>query len=125
MPHLSQLTAIVVDVPADLHDAESAFWGAASGHPLQVLSDDEFHGARLGSDLVLLVQRLGNGSPGVHVDIHTDDVAAEVARLERLGAAVHERFEDWTVMIDPAGLPFCVVRAPDGTLDPATATGWP
>lgn len=125
MPHLSQLTAVVLDVPADQHDAESAFWGAATGHPLRTLDDDEFHGARLRSDLVLLVQRLGTGSPGVHVDIHTDDVAAEVARLEGLGAAVRERFEDWTVMIDPAGLPFCVVRAPDGTLDAATASRWP
>ncbi|HEX4091236.1 MAG TPA: VOC family protein, partial [Trebonia sp.] len=39
-----------------------------------------------GSDLMLLMQRLESGSPRVHLDIHTDDVDAEVARLERLGA---------------------------------------
>ena len=53
----------------------------------------------------------------MHVDIHTEDVAAEIARLEALGARVVERRDDWTVMSDPAGLPFCVVRAPDATLD--------
>jgi hypothetical protein len=125
MPHLSQLTAVVIDVPAEVHDAETEFWGAASGHPLRSSSHDEFHGARVAPDLVLLVQRLGTGSPAVHVDIHTDDVAAEVARLEGLGATVGERFEDWTVMIDPAGLRFCVVHAPEGTLDPSTASRWP
>lgn len=125
MAHLSQLTAVVVDVPADVHDTESAFWGAATGHPLQTLSHDEYHGARLRPDLVLLVQRLGSGPAAFHVDFHTDDVTAEIARLERLGAQVRERFEDWTVMVDPAGLAFCVVLAPEGSLDAATATAWP
>ena len=51
----------------------------------------------------LLVQRLGNGPSRVHVDLHTDDVGAEVARLEGLGAEVVEVREHWTVMRDPAG----------------------
>jgi Glyoxalase-like domain len=125
MTHLSCITAIVVDVPADLHEAESAFWGHATGHDLRPLSHDEYHGARIRPDLVLLVQRLGTGSAAVHVDIHTDDVTAEVARLESIGASVRDRFEDWTVMVDPAGLPFCVVASPEGTLDPSTCTEWP
>jgi hypothetical protein len=32
------------------------------------------------------MQRLDSGAPRVHLDIHTDDLDAEVARLERLGA---------------------------------------
>ena len=35
---------------------------------------------------MLLTQRLETGVPQVHLDIHTDDVDAEVTRLERLGA---------------------------------------
>ncbi len=35
----------------------------------------------------------------VHLDIETDDIAAEVARLER-----------WTVMEAPSGQRFCVVN---------------
>jgi hypothetical protein len=42
-----------------------------------------------------LITRLESGAPRVHLDIHTDDLDAEVARLERLGAervlAQHDR----------------------------------
>jgi hypothetical protein len=117
MPHRSHLCTIVIDVPADQHEAASAFWGAATGAEQHQLPEPEFHGARLHPSLVLLVQRLGDGGPRVHVDIHTDDVPAEVDRLEALGATVVEAHADWIVMNDPSGLPFCVVRAPDGTLD--------
>lgn len=117
MSHRSHLCTIVIDVPADHHESETAFWGAATGVEQRRLSVPEFHGARLHPSLALLVQRLGDGGPRVHVDIHTDDVSAEVSRLQALGATVAESHDDWTVMTDPAGLPFCVVQAPAGTLD--------
>jgi hypothetical protein len=34
----------------------------------------------------------------VHIDIETDDIAAEVARLTKLGARVVDRLERWVVM---------------------------
>ena len=117
MPHRSHLCTIVIDVPSADHAATAAFWGAATGQEQRQLSFPEFHGARLHDSLTLLVQQLGDGGARVHVDIHTDDVPAEIARLEALGATVVDRFPDWTTMSDPAGLPFCVVKAPDGTLD--------
>ena len=117
MSHRSHLCTIVIDVPADEHAAAAAFWGAATGVEQRQLTFPEFHGARLHPSLVLLVQRLGDGGPRMHVDIHTDDVPAEIARLEALGARVLEPHDDWTVMTDPAGLPFCVVNAPEGSLD--------
>jgi hypothetical protein len=46
----------------------------------------------------------------VHIDIETDDIPAEVARLEKLGAKVDERKERWVVMRAPSGQRFCVVR---------------
>lgn len=61
----------------------------ATGQPLTHIEQyPAFHGVVLaGLADVLLVQRLGDaGSARVHVDIHTDDLAAEVARLEALGA---------------------------------------
>jgi hypothetical protein len=126
MPHRSHLTAIVIDVPADRHAETAAFWGGATGAEQRQLRFPEFHGARLHESLILLVQRLGSGEPRVHLDIHTDDVGAEIARLEAIGATVVEVHDEWTVMADPAGLPFCVVEAPDGTLDdrPDVST-WP
>lgn len=117
MTHRSHLCTIVIDVPADEHAATAAFWGAATGKPQRPLTFPEFHGARLHESLALLVQRLGDGPPRVHLDFHTDDVDAEVARLTALGADVVERHDEWTIMADPAALPFCVVTAPEGTLD--------
>ena len=46
----------------------------------------------------------------VHLDIETDDIAAEVARLEGLGATTIARLERWTVMEAPSGQRFCVVN---------------
>ena len=83
------------------------------------------HLAQVGS-LNLEMQRTGPGTPGrVHLDIETDDVAAEVARVVSLGARVlEERPEGYTVLEDPAGLVFCVVGVQTDRFD-AEATTWP
>jgi hypothetical protein len=125
MSHRSAITAIVIDVPSEYHADEVGFWAGASGKELKRLNHDEYHGARLSSTLVLLVQELGDGAPRVHIDIHTDDVDAEVARLAALGAAEVDRVDDWVVMRDPAGLPFCVVHARPGSLEGPGVVEWP
>ncbi len=126
MTHYSRIFKVVVDVPPADHDRELAFWRGASGQPLrQGTRFPEYHGAELpGQDFGLLVQRLGDGSARVHVDIHTDDVDAEVSRLERLGAQQVERLDFWCVMRDPAGLLFCVVRDERGLLSDGNAHRW-
>jgi hypothetical protein len=60
----------------------------------------------------------------VHLDIHTDNLDAEVERLESLGAQRVRQAAAWWVMRDPAGLPFCVITAPEGTLSEANAQRW-
>jgi catechol 2,3-dioxygenase-like lactoylglutathione lyase family enzyme len=122
--HYSRLSKIVVDVPAEAHDAEVAFWGQALGVPLTRFERfPEYHGASLATDgLGFLVQHLGDGTPGVHIDIHTTDRAAEVARLERIGATLVDDGEHWTIMRDPAGLLFCVI--PDPRLNESNAQRW-
>jgi hypothetical protein len=124
--HYSRIYKIIIDVPSADHDRELAFWQAASGLPLdQGPRYPEYHGSELpGQDFALLVQRLGEGPARVHVDIHTDDLEAEVARLERLGARRVERVHHWWVMRDPAGLLFCVLPDPPGTLTDANARRW-
>ena len=52
---------------------------------------------------MLLMQRLESAAPRAHLDIHTDDPAAEVARVERLGAERVQKVKTWWVMRDPAG----------------------
>jgi hypothetical protein len=125
--HRSRLTSILFDVPADTFAAESTFWSGALGRPAAPTQDDDdyvrFDG--LVSRLQVMVQRLGPGTPArLHVDIETDDVEAEVWRLEALGAVRVEVIETWWVMRDPAGLLFCVVRVQSPEEFAAHATTW-
>ena len=46
----------------------------------------------------------------MHIDIETDDIPAEVRRLDRLGARAVDRPGRWVVMQAPTGQRFCVVR---------------
>ena len=112
-------------MPAGDHDRELLFWQGAAGHPLPRLGYPEYHGAALhGQDFWLLMQRLGEGAARVHLGIHADDLAAEVGRLERLGAERVQRVNSWWVMRDPAGLLFCVIPDPAGTLNERNAHLW-
>ena len=126
MVHYSKLLKIVIDVPPAENDRELAFWSAATGQPLaQFDRHPEYHGAALdGQDLWLLIQRLDEGQGRVHIDIHTDDPAAEMARLEQLGAELVQQAHSWWVMRDPAGLLFCIIPERPGTLNDSNAQRW-
>ena len=125
MAHFSRLIKVVIDVPARDQDRELAFWEAALGQSLPQFPFPEYHGAPLhGQEFWLLAQRLGEGPAHVHLDIHTDDLDAEVARLEHLGAERVQRIQAWQLMRDPAGLVFCVVPDPPGTLNEGNAHRW-
>lgn len=45
----------------------------------------------------------------IHFDITTDNMDAEVARLEGLGATRQAKKDFWWIMQDPSGNEFCVV----------------
>jgi Glyoxalase-like domain len=126
MAHYSRLSKVVIDVPPADHDRELAFWDAALGVPLpQGVRYPEYHGAMLPyNDVGLLIQRLGDGQARVHIDIHTDDLPAEVARLEKLGAERVGQEHFWQLMRDPAGLVFCVIPEPPGEMNDSNARRW-
>ena len=60
----------------------------------------------------------------VHLDIESDDIEAEVRRLEALGATRVAQVSTWWVMQAPTGQRFCVVRnsSPNFSVE---ATQWP
>ena len=126
MTHYSRLFKIVIDVPPADHDRELAFWSAAVGQPLTRFdTHPEYHGAVLhGPDIGLLIQWLGDGPGRVHLDIHTDDLAAEIARLESLGAERVQQVHAWWILRDPAGMLFCVIPEPAGSLNDSNAQRW-
>ena len=125
MSHYSRVLKVVIDAPPTLHDQELAFWQGALGQEMPEIYSAEYHGAFLrGNDLMLLMQRLESGAPRVHLDIHTDDLDAEVARLERIGAKRVQKVQAWWVMRDPAGLLFCVLPISPGSLNDENAQRW-
>ncbi len=85
--HRSRLTAIAIDVPADVHRSEATFWSGVLGHPIDPGEEgDAYMTVGHGDGLEVFVQRLGEGGARLHLDVETDDVEAEVTRLEALGA---------------------------------------
>ena len=126
--HRSRLTAALFDVPADVYDAEVAFWSAALGCDAAVDEADPDYADLEGltSGLSLMVQQMTTDADGgrIHLDIETDDVEAEVRRLESVGATRVEQVDTWWVMRDPAGLKFCVVRVQSPEEFEAHATVW-
>ncbi len=124
--HKSKLAGFIIDCrTADLQ-AAAQFWSQALGMEARRLPAaegekyiqlmDRQHG------LHIEVQSVSHPSR-VHLDIETDDVEAEVARLKKLGAAEVERVQTWCVMEAPTGQRFCVVRKSAANFD-AVANRW-
>lgn len=108
--HRSRLAAVLADVPPGLYDEEAIFWAGALGVPPTIDPADPNY-ASFGEvlpGLQFYVQRV-DAAPRIHLDIETDDVDAEVSRLEALGAVRVRQVETWWVLRDPAGMLFCVV----------------
>lgn len=113
MAHRSRIAGFILDCQTDDLAAAAAFWSAALG--LKVADPDQGGLGRYAQladgpgDLHIEVQKVEHPSR-VHLDIETDDIEAEVTRLEALGARriafVRER---WWVMQAPTGQRFCVV----------------
>jgi hypothetical protein len=124
--HRSRLTGALFDVPAEVFEAETAFWAGALGSQPRPEDGSEYaHLNGLSAGLEVMVQRIGGGDPArVHVDIETDDVDAEVQRLEALGATRVRAVKTWWIMRDPAGLLFCVVRVQSPAEFAAHARMW-
>ena len=100
--------------------AQKSFWMQALDYVGRPGDDDDF---------ALLKPRNGTGPnvsldahpseralpPRIHLDLYADDQAAEVARLEDLGARRVEWSKrpadaDYVIMEDPEGTRFCVVQ---------------
>jgi hypothetical protein len=111
--HSSRLCAVLIDCRTSSVDESAHFWSAALGRAV----DSEHAGSRGNyrmletppDEVIVQIQRVDHDSR-VHLDIETDNIPAEVARLEEIGAKVVEQLERWVVMEAPTGQRFCVVR---------------
>lgn len=111
--HKSRLGTIVIDCETDDVAAAADFWAQALGcasRPVGDPADPKYRQLETApGQPTVLVQAVSHPSR-VHLDIETDDVDAEVARLERLGARRVAQVKRWWVMEAPTGQRFCVVR---------------
>ncbi|SEL79155.1 hypothetical protein SAMN05444354_108251 [Stigmatella aurantiaca] len=119
--HRSRLVGIVIDCKTEDFDTAARFWSQALGRPIGPKDPESPHYADLKmepDEPTVLVQKVDHPSR-VHLDIETDDIEAEVKRLEALGAKRVEFIKRWWVMEAPTGQRFCVVRPQrDGKLGP-------
>jgi hypothetical protein len=125
--HKSKLSGFIIDCETLDLDRSADFWGNALGMPVRALPpgegeiykrlEDNQHG------LHIEVQAVSHESR-VHLDIETNDIEAEVKRLEKLGAKRIEMVRSWWVMEAPTGQRFCVVPANSQDFE-AKASAWP
>ena len=111
--HHSCLAGFIIDCKTEDLELAAQFWSAALGYPLRDAAEEQselYREMLTGPDgLHIEVQQVEHESR-VHLDIETDDIEAEVRRLEALGAKRLHQGPRWWVMEAPTGQRFCVVR---------------
>jgi hypothetical protein len=108
--HHSVVDQLTLDIAHDAWDREKTFWSRLTGWTVVQSPRPQF--ARLHTPpslpVRILLQRRDEGGTSSHLDIATDDRAAEVERLTRLGATATGQGPTWTVMAGPDTSVFCV-----------------
>ena len=115
--HHSGLSGLIIDCNTDDLEREGRFWSQALGFAIRPSDnpDDERYvilDTRKGEPYIEL-QSVDHPSR-VHLDIKTDDLEAEVERLEGLGATRVRQVKHWWVMEAPSGHRFCVIPLAPG-----------
>jgi hypothetical protein len=109
--HRSRLSTILIDVPSADVAAARRFWSGALGVEARPVPGEEQY-TSLGDavpGLVTAIQEIHDGPARFHVDIETDDVAAETARLIVLGAVQIGAWLECRTVRVPGGHLVCVI----------------
>ena len=123
--HRSRLAGFIIDCKNANLDQAAGFWSAALGMPLGEREGDLYLKLDASArDLQVEVQNVPHDSR-VHLDIESDDVEAEVARLQKLGARRLDNIKTWVVLEAPTGQRFCVIRAKAPLEGKPDAQVWP
>ena len=125
--HKSRLAGFIVDCCTEDLSSAALFWGRALGMEVRPLPGDE------GKTYMRLIDRnaglhievqIVSHPSRVHLDIETDNIEAEVARLEALGARRVAQVKSWWVVEAPTGHRFCVVLPEESSEFSAKANQW-
>jgi hypothetical protein len=125
--HQSRVYALLIDTPEADAVPAAAFWSAALGATARPVPQEaqftRLHQALPG--LVTAVQAVDD-TPRFHLDIETDNVEAETARLLALGAVQVSQWLECHVLRAPGGHLLCVIPVhSDPGAFKAQATTWP
>ena len=110
--HRSRLAGVIIDCNTDDLDVAADFWGKALGAPPASAADLEagpYVELKMPEDENYVEIQAVDHASRVHIDIESDDIEAEVERLEALGATRIGNIKRWWVMEAPTGQRFCVV----------------
>jgi predicted enzyme related to lactoylglutathione lyase len=125
--HRSRLSTFVIDCKVEDLDAATEFWSKALGRAVEPTDDDPGYRELVAAEGEprLLLQKVEHDSR-IHLDIESDDLEAEVVRLEKLGAKRIRFLQRWWLMQAPTGQVFCIVNPQRGPLaETPNATEWP
>jgi phosphoribosylformylglycinamidine (FGAM) synthase PurS component len=117
---------VIIDTPQAEAARAADFWSAALGVEAQPFPPEPqfttLHKALPG--LATAIQAV-DGAPRMHLDIETDDVEAETARLIGLGAEQISQWQECHVLRVPGGQLVCVLPVEsDPEVFQAQATVW-
>src|SRR5712692_5419122 len=124
--HRSKLSTFVIDCGTSDIDGAADFWSRALGRPVAKVTPESGTYRELRArpeEPMVLVQQVTHPSR-IHLDIESDDLGAEVRRLEALGAKRIAFVKRWWVMEAPTSHRFCVVHPQRGPIG-SEGNEWP
>ena len=110
---------LVLTLDVDDPDVQQAFWCGALGYE-HLGGGGNYRGLGPAGTTkpAMLLQHVAEHKTAknrLHMDLHVPDMAAEVARLQALGATLVQQVDEhgltWFVMHDPECNEFCVCKA--------------
>ena len=110
--HRSRLAGVIIDCNTDDLDTAADFWAKALGAAAKDkanLEKSPYVDLRMPEGENYVEIQLVDHASRVHIDIESDDIEAEVKRLEALGAKRVADIKSWCVLEAPTGQRFCIV----------------
>ena len=108
--HRSRVSTFLIDTPKEQAGETAAFWTAALGVGTRSEPEEpQYVGLKDGLPGYVLAIQAVDDEPRYHLDIETDDVQAEVARLVALGAVEVSSWQGCHTLRAPGGHLLCVI----------------
>ena len=124
--HRSRLSTLLIDAATTDATRSAAFWSAALGVPAAAVpGEPQFTSLPDAIPGLITAVQAVDDDPRYHLDIETDDVAAEVARLTDLGAVEESSWNGCHILRAPGGHLLCVIPLhSDPAVFAAAANSW-